>query len=100
MLNVTKSFESGKATYVLEGRLDTFTAPELSKDHKDALDGITELIFDFKDLEFITSAGLRTLLAAQKTMDSKQGIMRVLNANDDIMQVFEATGFAAILTFE
>lgn len=100
MLKIKKSVEDGKALYTLEGRIDTITAPELTDDVKRVIDGVTELIFDFEKVEYITSAGLRLLLAAQKTMDEKDGTMRVLHVNDDIMEVFEATGFAAILTFE
>ena len=100
MLKINKSVEDGKALYTLEGRIDTITAPELTDDVKRVIDGVTELIFDFEKVEYITSAGLRLLLAAQKSMDAKNGTMKVLHVNNEIMELFESTGFAAILTFE
>ena len=99
MLNITKTIENGKATLALEGRLDTVTAPELEKELKDALEGVSELTLDFAKLEYVSSAGLRVLLAAQKTM-SKQGEMRLLNVSETIMEIFEVTGFSDILTIE
>ena len=86
-------------TVALEGRLDTMTAPSLEKTLKDALEGVTELTFAFEKLDYISSAGLRVLLAAQKTMN-RQGVMKVRNANEIIMEIFEVTGFFDILTIE
>ena len=86
-------------TIALEGRLDTMTAPELEAALKTALEGVEELTFDFEKLDYISSAGLRVLLAAQKTMN-QQGSMKVKNANEIIMEIFEVTGFADILTIE
>ena len=83
----------------LEGRLDTMTAPNLEETLKDALEGVEELTFDFEKLDYISSAGLRVLLAAQKTM-LRQGSMKVKNANEIIMEIFEVTGFSDILTIE
>ncbi|MBQ7670801.1 MAG: STAS domain-containing protein [Clostridia bacterium] len=100
MLNINKTVENGKAVYTLEGKLDTITSPELMDDVKNVIGGVDELVFDFEKLDYITSAGLRILLAAQKTMDEKDGTLRVLHANDEIMEIFEATGFAAMLTLE
>ena len=97
MLNITKTIENGKATLALEGRLDTVTAPELEKELKDAREGVSELTLDFARLEYVSSAGLRVLLAAQKTM-SKRGGMKLLNVSETIMEIFEVTGFADILT--
>ena len=97
MLNIAKTIESGKAAFVLVGRLDTVTAPELEKELKAALEGVSELTLDFGKLEYISSAGLRVLLSAQKTMN-KQGEMKILNVNETIMEIFEVTGFADILT--
>ena len=97
MLTINKSIENGKALFALEGRLDTVTAPDLEKELKDSLDGVTELLLDFEKLEYISSAGLRVLLAAQKTM-AKQGTMTLTNVNDTIMEIFEVTGFSDILT--
>lgn len=83
----------------LEGRLDTMTAPELEERLNSALEGITELTLDFEQLDYISSAGLRVLLAAQKTMN-RQGEMKVVHVNETIMEIFEVTGFSDILTIE
>jgi len=99
MLNTTKTVEDGKAVFSLEGRLDTVTAPDLEKDLKATLDGISDLTLDFEKLAYISSAGLRVLLSAQKQM-SRQGSMRLLNVNETIMEIFEVTGFSDILTIE
>lgn len=96
-MKIEKKAEGTAVQYVLEGRLDTMTAPKLEADLKTAVDGITELHFDFKKLEYVSSAGLRVLLAAQKVMN-KQGKMTISNVNDVIMDVFEVTGFSDILT--
>ena len=97
MLNIAKTIENGKAAVALEGRLDTVTAPELEKELKEALEGVRELTLDLEKLEYISSAGLRILLSAQKTMN-KQGEMKLLHVNETIMEIFEVTGFADILT--
>ena len=94
---ISQERDGGKLTIALSGRLDTTTAPELEETLKGALDGVTELELDLKALEYISSAGLRVLLSAQKVMN-KQGSMVVLNANESIMDVFEVTGFTDILT--
>lgn len=86
-------------TLSLEGRLDTTTAPELETALKENLSGITELILDMQELAYLSSAGLRVILGAQKQMN-KQGTMVVRNVNDTIMEVFEVTGFSDILTIE
>ena len=86
-------------TVALEGRLDTMTAPELETTLKTALEGVEELTFDFEKLDYISSAGLRVLLAAQKTMN-RQGSMKVVHANEIILEIFEVTGFSDILTIE
>lgn len=83
----------------LEGRLDTTTAPQLEAEIKGKINGITVLDVDFSDLSYISSAGLRVLLSAQKIMN-KQGKMTIYNANADIMDVFEVTGFIDILNVE
>mgnify|MGYP002857760211 FL=1 len=98
MLNIDKTIESGKAVVVLEGRLDTVTAPSLEKELA-SLEDVTELVLDFKALDYISSAGLRVLLSAQKAM-SKQGEMKICRVNDTIMEIFEVTGFSDILTIE
>ena len=99
MLTINKTIENRKALFVLEGRLDTTTAPELEQELKGSLDGITSLTLDMKDLSYISSAGLRILLSAQKIMN-KQGSMKVVNVNDTIIAIFDVTGFSDILTIE
>ena len=94
---ISKALEGSKLTIILEGRLDTTTSPALEAELKDALTGITELVFVFEKLEYISSAGLRILLANQKIMN-KQGSMVIKNVNEVIAEVFEVTGFADILT--
>ena len=86
-------------TVVLEGRLDTNTAPELDETLKASLEGVTDLTLDLEKLEYLSSAGLRVLLSAQKTMN-KQGTMTVKNVNETIMEIFEVTGFSDILTIQ
>ena len=99
MLNITKKIENASAVFTLEGRLDTVTAPELEAALKEVLNGLTELTLDFEKLEYISSAGLRVLLSAQKIM-AKQGTMKVIHVNETIMEIFEVTGFTDILTIE
>ena len=99
MLNITKKIENTSAVFALEGRLDTVTAPELEAALKEELNGLSELTLDFEKLEYISSAGLRVLLSAQKTM-TKQGVMRVTHVNETIMEIFEVTGFIDIITIE
>ena len=96
MLNITKSTENNALTIALEGRLDTTTAPELETVLKEALPGVVSLIIDMSKLEYISSAGLRVLLSAQKIMN-KQGEMKIVGVNDVIMEIFEVTGFSDIL---
>ena len=96
-MTITKTAENGTLRIALEGRLDTNTAPHLETELKTSLSGISELELDFSGLEYISSAGLRVLLAAQKTM-SRQGKMTIRNVNETIMEVFEITGFVEILT--
>ncbi len=86
-------------TLAVSGRLDTTTAPELEKVIKESLNGITSLIFDFENLEYISSAGLRVLLSAQKIMNGK-GSMKIVHVNEMISEIFEVTGFSEILTVE
>lgn len=99
MLNITKTVSEEKAVIALEGRLDTVTAPELESTVKGSIDGVKTLEFDFDKLEYISSAGLRVLLSAQKIMNS-QGEMKVRNVNETIMEIFDVTGFSDILTIE
>ena len=99
MLTINKNLEAEKLTIALEGRLDTVTAPELEGELRDSLDAVTDLVLDMKDLEYISSAGLRVLLTAQKSM-SQKGAMKLINVNDTVMEIFDVTGFVDILTIE
>ena len=99
MLTINKSIDEGNAFFTLEGRLDTVTAPEFDKELQESLDGVTDLTLDLEKLEYISSAGLRVLLSAQKTM-TKQGTMRLVHVTDTVMEILEVTGFVDILTIE
>lgn len=98
-MTITKNSEGAKLTLTLEGRLDTTTAPQLEEEVKNSLGGVEELVLDFAALEYISSAGLRVLLSAQKIMN-KQGSMVIRNVNETINEVFEITGFNDVLTVE
>ena len=98
-MTINKSVTGTTLTVEVEGRLDTMTAPELERVLKDSIQGITELIFDFDALAYVSSAGLRVLLSAQKIMN-KQGSMVIRNVCEMVMEVFEVTGFSDILTVE
>jgi len=91
--------EGKKLTITLAGRLDTTTAPRLETELKQNISGVEELVLDFAELEYLSSAGLRVLLAAQKVMN-RQGSMLVRNVNETIMEIFEVTGFADVLTIQ
>ena len=97
-MTITKNATNGALRIALEGRLDTNTAPQLEAELKTSLSGVTELDLDFSGLEYISSAGLRVLLAAQKTMSQGKGKMTIRHVNEPIMEVFEITGFVDILT--
>ena len=99
MLNIVKTANEANVTYALEGRLDTTTAPQLEAELKGALDGVQELNLDFSKLEYISSAGLRVLLATQKVMN-QQGKMVIRNVSEVIREIFDVTGFTDILTIE
>ena len=91
--------ENGRVTLALSGRLDTVTAPELEAALDKVLGDTNDLCFDFSELEYISSAGLRLLLKAQKIMNTK-GKMKITGVNETIMEVFDITGFVDILTIE
>ena len=99
MLTIKQRIENNSAVFALSGRLDTVTAPELEAALQKSLDGVSEQTLDFDGLDYISSAGLRVLLAAQKTM-SKQGSMKLVHVNQTIMEILEVTGFTDILTIE
>ncbi len=96
-MNIKQKRDGSALTIAPEGYLDTTTAPELRAVLETALDGVTELTFDFEKLEYISSSGLRLLLFAQKRMN-EQGSMKVIHANNIILEIFEVTGFADVLT--
>ena len=98
-MKIEKITNGTELTVKLAGRLDTTTAPELEVALKDSYAGVEKLVLDFAELEYLSSAGLRVLLGAQKTMN-KQGEMVVKNVNDTIDEIFEITGFADVLTIE
>ncbi len=98
-MNIEKNLQGTTLTMSLEGRLDTTTAPDLDKEVQASTQGVDMLIFDFLKLEYISSAGLRALLVAQKIMN-KQGKMVIKNVNETIAEVFEITGFNEVLTIE
>ena len=99
MLNIEKKGEGSAMELKLSGRLDTTTAPQLEEVVKAELSGKDSLVFDLADLEYISSAGLRVLLSAQKVMNN-QGSMVVKNVSEEVNEIFEVTGFADILTIE
>ena len=96
-----RKYRDGEALVIaLSGRLDTETTRELEKEVRNSLDGVTELVFDFANLSYITSAGLRALLTAYRIMQQKKGTMRVTNSNEIVREVFEVTGFSGLLPVE
>ena len=100
MLSIEKKAEGTQLEIVLKGRLDTTTAPELEKAAKESLTDVKELKLDFKELEYVSSAGLRVLLATQKIMTKQGGTMVIRNVSPEVNDIFQVTGFADILTVE
>ena len=98
-MNITKKLTGSELLFAIEGNIDSNTAPKLYEEVSSSLEGVTSLIFDFAKVDYISSAGLRVLLAAYKTM-SKQGTMVIRNANDNVMDIFQMTGFTNFLTIE
>ena len=98
-MEIKKEAMDNKLTVCVSGRLDTTTAPELESSLQESLDGVTDLTLDFTDLEYISSAGLRVLLATQKKMNA-QGTMCLTGVCDVVMEVLELTGFSDILTIK
>ncbi|MBQ7274754.1 MAG: STAS domain-containing protein [Clostridiales bacterium] len=99
MLNISKRTDGKKLTITVEGRLDTTSAPQLEEIVRGQIGDSETLVFDFEKLDYISSAGLRVLLAAQKIMN-KQGKMVVKNVSEEVKEIFEVTGFCDILTLE
>ncbi len=98
-MNINKTVNGNQLEIALEGRLDTSTAPTLEAELNGSLAGMEKLVLDFSLLDYLSSAGLRVLLGAQKIMN-KQGEMIVRNVNETIMEIFEVTGFCDVLTIE
>ena len=98
-MTLEKFKSNEELTVLLEGRLDTTTAPLFEEELRNNLDNIERLVLDMEKLEYLSSAGLRVLLAAQKVMN-RQGSMVVKNVNETIMEIFEVTGFVDVLTIE
>ena len=98
-MTIEKQVNAEAVTLIVSGRLDTQTAPELENELDAILSGLKELTFDMTNLEYVSSAGLRVILKAQKAMNA-QGSMKLTGVNDSIMEVFDITGFLDILTIE
>ena len=98
-MKIDKKKTGSELCITLTGRLDTNTAPELENVVQGSISGITSLTFDFEKLDYISSAGLRVLLSAQKTMNDR-GSMKIVHVNETIMEIFEVTGFVDILTIK
>lgn len=98
-MTIEKMFKDKELTMIVSGRLDTATAPQLENEVKANVEGVERLVLDFGALEYLSSAGLRVLLQAQKIMN-KQGEMIVKNVNETVNEIFEITGFLDILTVE
>ena len=98
-MTIEKKLNGAELTVTITGRLDTTTAPQLEAEFKQSINGIEKLVLDFANLEYLSSAGLRVLLAAQKAMN-KQGEMVIRNVNQTVNEIFEVTGFIDILTIE
>ncbi len=98
-MEIRKNREGDKLTIEIEGRIDAITAEDIGKSLENSLDGVKELVFDLKDLEYTSSAGLREFLGAQQIME-EQGSMVIRNANETVMDIFEETGFDKILEIE
>ena len=96
----TMQRDGSTLTFLLEGRIDTQTAPELQKEIEGALEGVTDLVLDFTQVGYISSAGLRTVLTAQNWMDARNGSMVLRGCNKNVLGVFKVTGFDSFLTFE
>ena len=98
-MNIVEERDGTTLTIALEGRLDTMTSPQLEGKLRVSIDGITQLIFDLEKLEYVSSAGLRVLLSAQKVMN-RQGDMVVRNVSPEIMEIFDVTGFVELLNIQ
>lgn len=98
-MTIEKNLNQETLTMKIQGRLDTVTAPELEAELTRSLEGVNDLVLDFEGLEYVSSAGLRVILKAQKQMNTK-GSMKIIHVNDSVMEVFDITGFSDILTIQ
>lgn len=98
-MKISKDLKDGNLILYIEGEINSFTAPELEEVIKNDLNGVKSLVLDLKDVEYLSSAGLRVLLVAHKVM-AKQGKMSLRNVNKSVMEVFDITGFSNILDIE
>ena len=96
---IKKTKDGDSLTIALDGRLDTTTAPQLDAEVSTGLEGVKNFVIDMEKLVYVSSAGLRVLLKAQKTMN-KQGSMVIKNVSEEIKEIFEVTGFDELLTIE
>lgn len=99
-MEIIKSQSGTELTIAAKGKIDAKSTPELEEALEGALNGITKLIFDFGEVIYITSAGLRALLAAQTTMDDIDGEMIIRSASEEVREIFNLTGFSSFLTLE
>ena len=98
-MTINQMKQGDQLTLAIEGRIDTKTAPELTAALNSSLDGVKELVFDFAKVSYISSAGLRVLMVAQKQM-IQQGAMSIIHANADLMEIFKVTGIVNVLTIK
>lgn len=99
-MTINKQLENTTLTMMIEGRIDTQTAPDLKKEVEESVEGVSDLVLDFSNVAYISSAGLRSVLTAQNLMDEKGGTMVIRHAAKNIVKVFEVTGFDSFLTLE
>lgn len=99
-MTIEKNLDGSTLTIALFGRLDTSSAPELEKTISGSVEGVLDLVLDFKEIEYISSAGLRTILAAQKMMEKKDGTLVVRKVSETVQEIFDVTGFSSIITIE
>ena len=99
-MDITSSKNENTLVLTINGNIDTVTAPQLEQYLQENLDNVTELIFDFSVVDYISRAGLRVMMMANQSMEECDGSLTVRNVNDMVMKVFEMTGFDSLFTFE
>ena len=97
-MEIIKNIEGAKETFTIKGNLDTVTSPELQKEIDGLDSAVKELVFDFASLDYISSAGLRVMLTANKKMTAAGGSMTIANTKPEVREVFDMTGFSDIFT--